>query len=109
VSPRKLAPPTQHNHRRSVECIPTSFKIENRYLVRVTVRWHFLARSVGELMSKRENGCDPKKDRPMPGEAAPPLLSDKLIAQLQNAVSAAQRKRMSDRNDSTAGSPDKES
>jgi hypothetical protein len=61
-----------------------------------------------ELMSKRENGCEPKKSRPMPREAAPPLLSDELITQLQNAVSAAQRKRMPDRNDSTAGSPEKE-
>jgi len=67
------------------------------------MRWHFI-----EHMSKRENAYGPKKDRPMPGEAAPPLLSDKLIAQLQNAVSAAQRKRMPDRNDSTAISPDKE-
>jgi hypothetical protein len=52
-----------------------------------------------ELMSKRENGCERKKGRPMPREAAPPLLSDKLIAQLQHAVSAAQRKRMPDRNE----------
>ena len=59
-------------------------------------------------MSKRENGYEPKKNRPMLREAAPPLLGDKLIAQLQNAVSAAQRKRMPDRNDSTAGSPEKE-
>ena len=59
-------------------------------------------------MSKRENGREPRKGRPMPGETAPPLLSDKLIAQLQNAVGAAQRKRMSDRNDSTAGPPQKE-
>lgn len=59
-------------------------------------------------MSKRENGCEPKKNRPMPKQAAPPLLSDKLIAQLQNAVSAAQRKRMPDRNDSTARSPERE-
>ena len=59
-------------------------------------------------MLKRENGCEPKKDRPIPGEAAPPLLSDKLIAQLQNAVSAAQRKRMTERNDSTARSPEKD-
>jgi hypothetical protein len=59
-------------------------------------------------MSKRENGCKPKKTRPMPREAAPPLLSDELIAQLQNAVRAAQRKRMSDRNDSTARSSEKE-
>jgi hypothetical protein len=58
-------------------------------------------------MSKRENGYKPKKTPPMPREAAPPLLSDELIAQLQNAVSAAQRKRMSDRNDSAAGSPGK--
>jgi hypothetical protein len=94
--------PTQHNHRHSVECIATSLKIDNRYLVRITIRWHFL------LMSKRENGCEPKKVRPMPGEAAPPLLSDKLIAQLQNAVSAAQRKRIPDRNDSTVRSPEEE-
>jgi len=59
-------------------------------------------------MSKRENDCEPKKAGPMPGEAAPPLLSDKLIAQLQNAVSAAQRKRMSDRNDSARGPSEKE-
>jgi hypothetical protein len=58
-------------------------------------------------MSKRENAGEPKKDRPMPGQAAPPLLSDKLIAQLQNAVSAAQRKHMPDRDDSTARSPEK--
>ena len=51
-------------------------------------------------MSKRENGCGPKKGRSMPVRAVPPLLSDKLIAQLQNAVSAAQRKRMPDLNDS---------
>jgi hypothetical protein len=61
-----------------------------------------------EPMPKRENGYEPKKDRPMPREAAPPLLSDKLIAQLQDAVSAAQRRRMPDLNDSTAGSPEKE-
>jgi hypothetical protein len=79
-------------------------KIDNPYLVRVAIRWHFM-----ELMLKRENGCKPNKDRPMPGEAAPPLLSDKLIAQLQNAVSAAQRKRIPGRNDSTAGSPEKDS
>jgi hypothetical protein len=59
-------------------------------------------------MSKRENGGEPKKDRPMSGDAAPPLLSDKLIEQLQNAVSAAQRKRLPDRSDSTARSPEKE-
>ena len=59
-------------------------------------------------MLKRENGRKPKRDRPMPGEAAPPLLSDELIAQLQNAVSAAQRKRVTDRDDSTAGCPEEE-
>lgn len=62
-----------------------------------------------EFMSKRENGDEPKKRRRIPGEAAPPLLSDELIAQLQNAVSAARRKRMPDGNDSTARSPEKES
>jgi hypothetical protein len=33
-------------------------------------------------------------DRLIAGENAPPLLSEKLIAQLQGAVEAAQRKRM---------------
>ena len=33
-------------------------------------------------------------DRPNADESAPPLLSDKLISQLQQAVEAAQRKRM---------------
>jgi hypothetical protein len=36
----------------------------------------------------------PKKSRLLAGEPAPPLLSEKLIAQLQGAVNAAQRKRM---------------
>jgi hypothetical protein len=35
-----------------------------------------------------------KKDPPMTEEATPPRLSEKLISQLQGAVSAAQRKRM---------------
>jgi hypothetical protein len=34
-----------------------------------------------------------KSDRPTFGDGAPPLLSEKLIAQLQGAVEAAQRKR----------------
>jgi len=34
-----------------------------------------------------------KIGRPTSGEGAPPLLSEKLIAQLQGAVEAAQRKR----------------
>ena len=45
-------------------------------------------------MSKRANGGKPKTDGPITGEKAPPLLSEKLIAQMQSAVSAAQRKRM---------------
>ncbi len=34
-------------------------------------------------------------------EATPPPLSEELIAKLQNAVNAAQRKRVSDRNDAS--------
>jgi hypothetical protein len=60
-------------------------------------------------VSKRQNGGESKKNRPGRGEVAPPLLSDELIAQLQNAVSAARRNRMPERNDSTAGSPENES
>jgi hypothetical protein len=54
-------------------------------------------------MSKRAIDDKSKQDRPMTGEATPPLLSEELIAQLQRAVSAAQRKRMPEPNDPTAG------
>jgi len=37
----------------------------------------------------------PKKSRLIAGEPAPPLLSEKLIAQLQGAVNSAQQKQMS--------------
>ena len=65
---------------------------QRRTLVRVAVRWHFSFRHFGDLMSKSSDGT-PRKDSTMTGEAIPPLLGDKLIAQLQGAVSAAQRKR----------------
>jgi hypothetical protein len=45
-------------------------------------------------MSKRANGGNPKSGEAMTREKAPPLLSEKLIAQMQSAVSAAQRKRL---------------
>jgi hypothetical protein len=51
-------------------------------------------------MSKRANGGKPRTERPE--ESQPPLLSEKLIAQLQDAVNAAQRKRMPDINDASA-------
>jgi hypothetical protein len=44
-------------------------------------------------MSKRANGRESKKNCPTTEQSAPPLLSEELIAQLQGAVSAAQRKR----------------
>jgi hypothetical protein len=44
-------------------------------------------------MTKRANGREPQKTCPTTEESAPPLLSEKLVAQLQGAVSAAQRKR----------------
>ncbi len=51
-------------------------------------------------MSKRTN--EGTKDRPTTEEAAPPLLSEKLIAQLQGAVSDARRRRKSDPDDASA-------
>jgi hypothetical protein len=59
-------------------------------------------------MAKRAKGSEPKKDRPTATEASPPLLSERLIAQLQNAVGAARSKRIADRNDVSAGSPENE-
>jgi hypothetical protein len=47
-------------------------------------------------MAKKTNGSESKLPRLHPGESTPPLLSEKLIAQLQGAVAAAQRKRMSE-------------
>jgi hypothetical protein len=46
-------------------------------------------------MDKKTNGGGSKPPRLHAGESMPPLLSEKLIAQLQGAVAAAQRKRMS--------------
>jgi hypothetical protein len=45
-------------------------------------------------MPKKMSDGAPRIDRLDPGESAPPLLNKKLIAQLQEAVEAAQRKRM---------------
>jgi hypothetical protein len=59
-------------------------------------------------MAKTANGSEPKKHRPTTTEASPPLLSEKLIAQLQNAVCAARSKRISNRDDASARSPEKE-
>jgi len=53
-------------------------------------------------MSKRDSDGSPHNDPPMTEEPTPPLLSEKLIAQLQGAVSAARRKRMPDSNDVSA-------
>jgi hypothetical protein len=53
-------------------------------------------------MSKTVSDGRLKKDRPMLVENAPPLLSEKLIAQLQGAVSNALRKRMPASKDASA-------
>jgi hypothetical protein len=45
-------------------------------------------------MSKKTNDGEPRTVRLTNGERTPPLLSEKLIAKLQGAVEAAQRKRM---------------
>jgi hypothetical protein len=44
-------------------------------------------------MSKKMSGGEPSEARLLKGERAPPLLSEELIAKLQGAVNAAQRKR----------------
>ena len=45
-------------------------------------------------MSKRTRHGRLKRPSSIAGEPTPPLLSEKLIAELQGAVNAAQRKRM---------------
>jgi hypothetical protein len=59
-------------------------------------------------MAKTEKGNDPKKDRQTTTEVSPPLLSEKLIAQFQNAVRAARNKRIASHEDAPARSPEKE-
>ena len=53
-------------------------------------------------MAKKSPDGRPRKDPPTTEEATPPLLSKKLIAQLQGAVRAAQRKRTADPGDPPA-------
>jgi hypothetical protein len=84
-------------------------EIDNSRLVRAPISWHFFSQWPWRLenMAKTANGSKPKKDRPTT-EASPPLLSEKLIAQFQNAVCAARRKQISDRDDASATPPEKE-
>jgi hypothetical protein len=44
-------------------------------------------------MSKKPNASKPENGDALKAFGTPPLLSEKLIAQLQGAVNAAQRKR----------------
>jgi hypothetical protein len=61
-------------------------------------------------MSKRTNDGMPEEGCPMTEQANPMPLSEELIAKLQNAVRAAQRKRVQDLNDaSTSQSPERHS
>jgi hypothetical protein len=53
-------------------------------------------------MSKRARNENGKKGQPETQEAPPPFLSEELVAQLQAAVNAAQRKRLSEPCDSSA-------
>jgi hypothetical protein len=46
-------------------------------------------------MKKKPNSDGPEQRDALKAFGTPPLLSEKLIAQLQGAVSAARRKRMS--------------
>jgi hypothetical protein len=50
-------------------------------------------------MSKRTREDGPKESSSIAGEPTPSFLSEKLIAQLQGAVNAAQRKRILHSND----------
>jgi hypothetical protein len=50
-------------------------------------------------MFKRTREDGPKESSSIAGEPTPPFLSETLIAQLQGAVNAAQRKRMPHSND----------
>jgi hypothetical protein len=96
---------TQHNPGRFLECIPTLLIIDNSILCGSPFTGIFALRQMlwrPELMSKRVSDDRPKKDRPMTEEATPPLLSEKLIAQLQGAVDAAQRKQLPQPNDASA-------
>jgi hypothetical protein len=56
-------------------------------------------------MSKKKNDSKSSIGRPTDAEPAPPLLSEKLIAQLQHAVGAARRKQMPERNSEFADRP----
>ena len=88
--------------------------IDHRHLVHIPVHWHFSLPPLGQresgFMSKGTYDGRPQEGCPMTDEAAPPPLSEELIAKLQNAVSAAQRKRMSDPdNASGSQSPERQS
>jgi len=88
---------TQHNCRHFYEFIPTLLIGRSNILRRSATRWHVfdMRETFGEqlLMSKRTSDSGSKNSPPEIAEPAPPPLSEKLIAQLQGAVSAAQRKR----------------
>jgi hypothetical protein len=59
-------------------------------------------------MPKRASDERHDKSRMSAEEAPPPFLSEKLIAQLQGAVSAAQRKRIPKPNDNADRSVEKD-
>jgi len=60
-------------------------------------------------MSKGTTDGRAKDGRPKTDESTPPPLSEKLIAKLQMAVGAAQRKRMPDPSDASANeSPERQ-
>jgi hypothetical protein len=56
-------------------------------------------------MPKKTSDGKPTKSLPENREATPPLLSEKLIAQLQKAVGSAHRKRSAERADARGSSP----
>jgi hypothetical protein len=103
---------TQHNHRHFFESIPTLLSHASNVLLSHATRWHVFdpIRNFCErpLMSKKTSDSISKKGRRMIPEPTPPLLSEKLIAQLQGAVTAAQHKRNSQPIEPAAGSSPEE-
>jgi hypothetical protein len=79
--------------------------IDNSHLVRTDINWHFSLAPPWRpgFMSKGTNDRRAKEAQQKTLGTTPPPLSEKLIAKLQMAVGAAQRKRMPDPSDASAG------
>jgi hypothetical protein len=82
----------------------TPTEIESIFVYYLSARLHATPATLEtKRMPKKMIDGAPQIGRPTGGDGAPPLLSEKLIAQLQGAVEAAQRRR----NAPQANSPQK--